>query len=370
MQTVLSMKGISKSFPGVKALKSVDFDLYPGEVHALVGENGAGKSTLMKVLSGLYQADEGEIWIKGKKMTITGIKTMLDAGVTVIYQELNLIQYLSVAENVFIGREPLLPGGFIDWNKMNSDVSTLLKPFSIEIDPRAKVCTLSPAYQQVVEIAKALSLNSDILVMDEPTAALTGNEVDKLFEIIKNLKHQGVSIIYISHRLEELAKVADRVTILRDGEKIITKPLAEFTTAEVIRHMVGRTLTEQYPKANYAAGDEVLRVEGLTKRGYCHDVSFTARKGEILGFTGLVGAGRTEIMQTIYGYRRKDAGHVFIDGKEVRIRSPRDAVKKGIGLIPEERKNHGLILDLPVFDNSTITILDKETKFGFLNHKS
>lgn len=370
MQTVLAMKGITKSFPGVKALKSVDFDLYQGEVHALVGENGAGKSTLMKILSGLYRADEGEIWIKGKKMTDTGIKTMLDAGVSVIYQELNLVQYLSVAENIFIGREPLLPGGFIDWKKMNSAVETLLAPFNIKIDPRARVQTLGPAYQQVVEIAKALSLNSDILVMDEPTAALTGNEVDKLFEIIRELKQKGVSIIYISHRLEELAKVADRVTILRDGEKIITKPLVEFTISEVISHMVGRTLTEQYPRAAYTAGEEVLRVEGLCKKGYCRDVSFVARKGEILGFTGLVGAGRTEIMQTIYGYMRKDSGRIFIDGKEVKIRSPRDAVKRGIGLIPEERKNHGLILELNVFDNATITILDKENSGGFLKKKN
>lgn len=370
METVLAMKGISKSFPGVNALQSVDFDLYPGEVHALVGENGAGKSTLMKILSGVYHADTGEIWVKGKKMVDIGIRTMIDAGVSVIYQELNLVQYLSVAENIFMGREPLLPGGFIDWKKMNNAVKELLAPFRIDIDPRARIYTLSPAYQQVVEIAKALSLNSDIMVMDEPTAALTGNEVDKLFEIIRELKKKGVSVIYISHRLEELPKVADRVTILRDGARIVTKPLAELTLSEVITNMVGRTLTEQYPKADYTAGDEVLRVEGLSKDGYCHDVSFTARRGEIVGFTGLVGAGRTEIMQTIYGYLRKDKGRVFIEGQEVKIRSPRDAVKKGIGLIPEERKQHGLILDLSVFDNATITILDKETRFGFLKRKN
>ncbi|HOV93845.1 MAG TPA: sugar ABC transporter ATP-binding protein [Spirochaetales bacterium] len=370
METVLAMKGISKSFPGVKALQSVDFDLYPGEVHALVGENGAGKSTLMKILSGVYHADSGEIWVKGKKMVDIGIRTMIDAGVSVIYQELNLVQYLSVAENIFMGREPLLHGGFIDWKGMNKAVQELLSPFRIDIDPRARVYTLSPAYQQVVEIAKALSLNSDIMVMDEPTAALTGNEVDKLFEIIGELKRKGVSIIYISHRLEELAKVADRVTILRDGARIVTKPLAELSLSEVITNMVGRTLTEQYPKADYTAGDEVLRVEGLSKDGYCHDVSFAVRRGEIVGFTGLVGAGRTEIMQTIYGYMRKDKGRVFIEGKEVRIRSPRDAVRKGIGLIPEERKQHGLILDLSVFDNATITILDKETRLGFLKRKN
>jgi len=338
---VLSMKGISKSFPGVQALKSVDFDLKKGEVHALVGENGAGKSTLMKILSGLYRADEGEIWLKGKKITTRGIKAMINAGVSVIYQELNLIRQLSVAENIFIGREPMLPGGFIDWKKMYSDVHTLLKPFNVDINPRTKVYMLSPAYQQVVEIAKALSLKSDILVMDEPTAPLTGNEVDKLFEIIHNLKKSEVSIIYISHRLEEIPKVAERVTILRDGEKILTKPLAELTTAEIIKHMVGRTLTEQYPKISIPIGEEVLRIEGLSKKGYCTDVSFSVRKGEIVGFTGLVGAGRTEIMQTIYGRMKKDAGRIYIDGKEEHIRGVCDAVRKGIGLIPEERKTPG-----------------------------
>jgi len=366
---VLSMKGISKSFPGVQALKSVDFDLKKGEVHALVGENGAGKSTLMKILSGLYRADEGEIWLKGKKITTRGIKAMINAGVSVIYQELNLIRQLSVAENIFIGREPMLPGGFIDWKKMYSDVHTLLKPFNVDINPRTKVYMLSPAYQQVVEIAKALSLKSDILVMDEPTAPLTGNEVDKLFEIIHNLKKSEVSIIYISHRLEEIPKVADRVTILRDGEKILTKPLAELTTAEIIKHMVGRTLTEQYPKISIPIGEEVLRIEGLSKKGYCTDVSFSVRKGEIVGFTGLVGAGRTEIMQTIYGRMKKDAGRIYIDGKEEHIRGVRDAVRKGIGLIPEERKHQGLVLGLSVQDNATMTILDKESVFGFLKQK-
>jgi ribose transport system ATP-binding protein len=370
MRTVLKMVGIGKSFPGVQALKHVDFDLMEGEVHALVGENGAGKSTLMKILSGLYRADEGEIWLKDKKITTTGIKTMLDSGVSVIYQELNLIQYLSVAENIFLGREPLLAGGVIHWKKMNEDVRALFKPFNIDIDPKAIIHTLSPAYQQVVEIVKALSLKSDILVMDEPTAALTGNEVERLFDIIRNLKNNGVSVIYISHRLEEIPQVADRVTILRDGERIVTKPLAELGTSEIIRHMVGRTLSEQYPKTDIAIGEEVLRVEGLSNKKFCSDVSFGVRSGEIVGFTGLVGAGRTEIMQTVYGYLKKDAGKVYIDGAPVSIHNPRDAVRKGIGLIPEERKNQGLILDLSVLDNASITILDRQTRFGFLHKRS
>jgi len=368
-ETLLLMKGISKSFPGVQALKSVDFDLRKGEVHALVGENGAGKSTLMKVLSGLYRADGGEIWLKGKKLTSRGIKAMIDAGVSIIYQELNLMRHLSVAENIFIGREPMRPGGLIDWSRMYADVRKLLEPFNVDLNPKTKIYMLSPAYQQVVEIAKALSLKSEILVMDEPTAPLTGNEVGKLFEIIRNLKNSGVSIIYISHRLEEIPQVADRVSILRDGEKILTRPLAELTTSEIIKHMVGRTLTEQYPKVPIPLGEEVLRVESLAKRGYCSDVSFSVRSGEIVGFTGLVGAGRTEIMQTIYGRLKKDAGRVYIEGREAHIRNTRDAVRKGIGLIPEERKRQGLVLGLSVLDNAALTILDRESLLGFLKQK-
>ena len=308
MDTVLRMVGISKSFPGVNALTGVDFDLSPGEVHALVGENGAGKSTLMKILSGVYRADQGEIWLKDKRITNTDPRAMIDAGISVIYQELNLVPYLSVAENVFLGREPRRAGGLIDWKTMHRDVESLLSAFNLSLSPRARVSTIGPAYQQVVEIAKALSLKADIIVMDEPTAPLTGSEVDKLFEIIRNLKSGGVSIAYISHRLEELHEVADRVTVLRDGQRIITAPLSSLTVDDIIRNMVGRQLTEQYLRAGAPSAEEVLRVEGLTKRGVCTDVSFTVHRGEILGFAGLVGAGRTEIMQLIYGYRKKDAG--------------------------------------------------------------
>ncbi|MEO8409324.1 MAG: sugar ABC transporter ATP-binding protein, partial [Propionivibrio sp.] len=349
--------------------KQVDFDLRAGEVHALVGENGAGKSTLMKVLSGLYRADSGEIRLKGEKLNVRGIKQMIDAGISVIYQELNLIGHLSVAENIFLGREPLRAGGFIDWAKMYGDVEALLQPFNVDIDPRAKVFSIGPAYQQVVEITKALSLNAEIIVMDEPTAALTGNEVERLFEMVGKLKKTGVSIIYISHRLEELARVADRVTVIRDGEKIVTGDLAELSTDEIIRHMVGRELTEQYPVADIAVGDEVLRVEGLSRKGYCADVSFAVRSGEIVGFTGLVGAGRTEIMQLIYGYMKKDAGKIFINGRETTIRSPRDAVSQGVGLIPEERKKQGLVLGLSVFDNAALTVLDIYSSLGLLRQK-
>ena len=368
-EPLLRMVGITKSFPGVRALDHVDLDLNPSEVHALAGENGAGKSTLMKILSGVYRADEGEIWLRGKKVTATGPRAMIDAGVSVIYQELNLVPYLSVAENVFLGREPRRAGGFIDWRRMRDEVKRLLEPFGLSLDPRAPVYTLGPAYQQVVEIAKALSLKSEILVMDEPTAALTGHEVDRLFDVIRNLRRSGVSVIYISHRLQEIKLVADRVSVLRDGRHIVTSRVEEISIDEIIRHMVGRTLTEQYPKAPSSPGKEMLRVEGLSKRGVCRDVSFSVRRGEILGVAGLVGAGRTEIMELVFGSRRRDAGRILVDGKPVDIRSTRDAVRSGIALIPEERKRQGLVLGLSVYDNVALTVLDMHSAWGLIRRR-
>lgn len=368
-EPLLRMSGISKSFPGVRALDRVDLDLNASEVHALAGENGAGKSTLMKILSGVYRADEGEIWLRGKKVAATGPREMIDAGVSVIYQELNLVPYLSVAENVFLGREPRRAGGLIDWKRMWAEVTRLLEPFGLSLDPRARVNTIGPAYQQVVEIAKALSLESDILVMDEPTAALTGREVDRLFEVIRSLRRSGVSVIYISHRLQEIKQVADRVTVLRDGRRMVTAPVEGIAIDEIIHHMVGRTLTEQYPKDRVEAGKEVLRVEGLSRRGVCTDVSFSLRRGEILGLAGLVGAGRTEIVELIYGARRKDSGRIFVDGREVSIRSTRDAVRGGVALIPEERKKQGLVLGLSVLDNVALTILDLHSIAGFIRRR-
>ncbi len=369
-EPLLRMVGITKSFPGVRALDRVDLDLNPSEVHALAGENGAGKSTLMKILSGVYRADEGEIWLRGQRVTASGPRAMIDAGVSVIYQELNLVPYLSVAENVFLGREPRRPGGFIDWKKMRTDVKRLLEPFGLSLDPRAPVYTLGPAYQQVVEIAKALSLKSDILVMDEPTAALTGREVDRLFDVIRGLRRSGVSVIYISHRLQEIKLVADRVSVLRDGRHIVTSAVDAISIDEIIRHMVGRTLTEQYPKAAATPGAEVLRVEGLSKRGVCKDVSFSVRRGEILGMAGLVGAGRTEIIELVFGSRRRDAGRILVDGKPVDIRSTRDAVRAGIALIPEERKRQGLVLGLSVYDNVALTVLDRNSAWGLIRRRA
>jgi len=362
------MEGITKTFPGVRALKNVSFDLEKRDVHALVGENGAGKSTLMKVLSGVHQADSGVIKLNGEVVEPNGTRSMIDAGVGVIYQELNLIPHLSLAENVFIGREPLKKSGRIDWKKMREDFNELIKAFDVELNPRAPVASIGPAYQQVVEIVKALSLNAEILVMDEPTAALTGHEVDRLFEVIKQLQEKGVSIIYISHRLEEIWRVCNRVTVLRDGERIISEPLEELTIDKIIKSMVGRELEEQYPKQEVEIDGEALRVEGLTKEGICEDVSFSARRGEILGFSGLVGAGRTEIMQLIFGYRKKDKGRVFLKGREVHIKSPKDAVRYGIALIPEERGKQGLVLGQTVLDNIALPVLDRYSNFGWINY--
>ncbi|MFO8042567.1 MAG: sugar ABC transporter ATP-binding protein [Alkalispirochaeta sp.] len=361
---LLSMEGISKSFPGVRALDAVDFDLERGDVHALVGENGAGKSTLMKILAGVHRADSGVLRLEGEPIEPTGPRSMIDAGVGVIYQELNLVPHLSLAENVFLGREPLLKSGAINWKKMGEDFRALVEPFDVPLKPFTQVASIGPAYQQVVEIVKALSLNAKILVMDEPTAALTGHEVDRLFELINRLQSDGVSLVYISHRLEEIWRVANRVTVLRDGRRISSKALEEVTIDSLIEDMVGRELEEQYPKEQVEFGEEALRVEHLTKAGVCDDVSFNVKRGEIVGFSGLVGAGRTEIAQLIFGYLKKDSGTIFLDDKEVAIENTWDAVNHGIALIPEERKEQGLVLGQSVFDNVALPVLNSFSRLG------
>ncbi len=367
---ILKMVGISKEFPGVQALNKVDFDLKKGEVHALVGENGAGKSTLIKVLAGVYRADEGEIWLRDQRITAHGTKAMMDYGISVIYQELNLVPYLSIAENIFLGREPIKSRAkLIDWKAMHAKVNEILQPFKIELDPKTRVYTLGVAYRQIVEIAKALSLDSEVIVMDEPTATLTGHETERLFEIIRTLKAKGVSVIYISHRLEEIFKVADRVTVLRDGERIITGDLKDLQIGEIIKYMVGREVAEKYPKEELSIGDELLRVENISKEGVCKGISFHVRRGEILGIAGLVGAGRTEMIQLLFGYQNRDSGKITIRGKELSIKKPWDAVREGMGLIPEERKNQGLVLCLSVFDNISLPILDRFSVSGFLKGK-
>lgn len=368
---ILKMRSISKDFPGVKALKNVDYDLKKGEVHAIVGENGAGKSTLIKILAGVYKADEGRIWLKGEQIDIQGTRPMIDRGISVIYQELNLIPNLSVAENIFLGREPIknMFTRSINWQQMYARVSEIMGRFDLDVNSKALISTLGVAKQQLVEIVKSLSLQSEVIVMDEPTATLTGNEVEKLFNIILNLRKRGVSIIYISHRLEEIGRIADRVTVLRDGEKILTDDVKNITTDGIVKSMVGHNIGEQYPKEDIPIGDELLKVERLSGTGVCEDISFNLRRGEILGIAGLVGAGRTEMVQLLFGYRKKDSGKVTVNGRHIRIRKPVDAIKAGFGLIPEERRNHGLVLELSVFDNITLSILEWFSFLGFIKRR-
>jgi ribose transport system ATP-binding protein len=363
---LLRMEQISKAFPGVQALQTVDFELLEGEVHALVGENGAGKSTLIKVLAGVHRPDAGTVWLEGRQLHARSPRDMMDAGVRVIYQELNLVPGLSVAENLFLGREPVRSGvrGIVAWPELYRRSAEILKRFGLRVDPRTKVGQLGVAYQQIIEIAKAVSCDAKVVVMDEPTAALTERETERLFGIIRELRKQQVSLIYISHRLEEIQRIADRVTVLRDGRHIITARQQDLPSAQIIRHMVGRSMDEYYPKETLPKGKVLLEVEGLSRRGACDNVSFQLRSGEILGLAGLVGSGRTEIVELLFGRRKADCGTVRIAGQPIRIRSPRHAIQHGLGLIPEDRKRDGLVLAMSVFDNATLAIIKRHSVCG------
>ena len=365
------MEQISKAFPGVQALQSVDFELLEEEVHALVGENGAGKSTLIKVLAGVYRPDTGAVWLRGRQIHARSTRDMMNAGVRVIYQELNLVPELSVAENLFLGREPIRQGtrGVINWREVYAQSEEILQRFGLRIDPRAKVGRLGVAYQQIVEIAKAVSCDAQVVVMDEPTAALTQRETERLFAIIGDLRKQRVSVIYISHRLDEIRRIADRVTVLRDGRHIITAQQKDLPSEQIIRHMVGRSVDEYYPKEELPKGDVLLEVEDLSRRGLCQNVSFQLHRGEILGLAGLVGSGRTEIAELLFGRRRSDRGTIRVAGQPISVRSPRHAIQHGIGLIPEDRKTDGLVLEMSVFDNATLSILKRHSVCGIVQRK-
>ncbi|HHV61196.1 MAG TPA: sugar ABC transporter ATP-binding protein [Firmicutes bacterium] len=362
----LVMKNISKTFPGVKALDGVTFEVQKGEVHALVGENGAGKSTLIKILSGAYRPDGGEILLRGQRVEINTPGQAQQLGISVIYQELDLIPHMTIPENIFVGREPARALGLVDWREMGKKAQALMASVGMNLPLNIPVRKLSAAQQQMVAIARALSLNADIIVMDEPTASLTQNEIQILFRVIEKLKASGVTIIYISHRLEEIFQIADRVTVLRDGKYIGTWPVGEVGVDHIIRCMVGRDLKEKYPRERVPRGEEILRVEGLTHEPYFRDVSFSLHAGEILGIAGLVGAGRSEIMRSIVGADEKDSGEVYLFGKKVDIKSPHDAIRLGIGLLPEERKLQGLILQLDVRSNISLPILDRLSRWGFI----
>ncbi len=366
---LLVMKNIDKSFPGVHALDHVNFDLRSGEVHALLGENGAGKSTLMKILTGVYQMDGGEIEVAGEPVTITNAGDAQKLGISIIYQEFNLFPHLSVAENLFIKREPRKYGKWIlDGKKLHEQSEELLQRIQLNLDPARPVSSLSVAQQQMVEIAKALSLNAKIMIMDEPTSALTDHEIENLFSLILQLKKQNVGIVYISHRLEELSHIADRVTVLRDGKYVGTVNYSDTTTRELVSMMVGRELSEYFPQREHAYGAPILEVEGLSRKGAVNDVSFTLHEGEILGVSGLMGAGRTEMARLLFGADRKDGGTVTFKGEQIEISSPGDAIKRGIGYLTEDRKRDGLTLGLNVKDNITMaSIKEYASMLGVMN---
>lgn len=366
---LLSMRGIVKRFPGVLALNNVDFDVSRGEVHALIGENGAGKSTLMKILSGVYTADAGETTLRGQRVSFTTPRQAQDAGIAMIHQELNLIPYLTVTENIFMGSEILRRGGLLNWPEMHKQAHALLAKLHLDIDPHTPVARLGVAQQQMVEVAKSLHYRADLIIMDEPTSALSLHEIDDLFAIIRDLKANNVSVIYISHHLDEAFVLSDRITVLRDGRHIATQPIGALNMESLIRLMVGRDLSEQFPKEVAPVGDEALRVEGLTRGARLQDVSFSVRAGEILAIAGLVGAGRTELVRAIFGADRIDSGRIYVNGREVKIRSPQDAIRAGIGLLTEDRKQQGLILKMSVRHNVTLATLKAMLRGGlFIDH--
>ena len=355
-QYLLEMKGICKSFPGVKALQNVDLQLKAGEVHALLGENGAGKSTLIKVLGGIYHAEEGEIIIDGQKVNIDGVVAARQAGISIVHQELVLVPYMTVAENIFLGREPGTKMN-VDRRKMVEEAQKLLDTYEMNIDANTLVERLTIAQQQMVEIVKAISFNSKILVLDEPTSSISDKEVGFLFNTMRNLTKAGVGIIYISHKMSELAEICDRVTVMRDGQTVGTKVVKETTTDDLIALMVGRELTNYYTRDYLEPGEVILKCEHISDGKMAKDASFELHKGEIIGFAGLVGAGRSETMKAIFGLAPHATGDVYVKGQKVKIKSPIDALKYGIALVPENRKEEGLYKVQSVRFNSTIEVL-------------
>ena len=366
---ILKMTGIDKRFSGVHALNNVYFELRSGEVHALMGENGAGKSTLMKVLCGIHSRDAGEIEYFGKPVNFSNIAESQAAGISIIHQELNMMNHLTVAQNIYIGREPKKAGVYIDDRKMEQDARNLFKRIGIHINPSVKLGTLTVGKQQMVEIAKAISHDSKLLILDEPTAALTQPEVEELFRIMNDLRDKGIGMIYISHRMDEINRISDRVTVMRDGEYVGTLITKDTTKDEIVKMMVGRVVyTEPKTKSNVPDdAPTVLEVRNMRSGNMVKDVSFKLRKGEILGFAGLMGAGRTELARAIYGADEFDSGEVLINGKKVKIRTPESAVKHGICYLSEDRKQYGLLLIKSVAENSVLASLDDYIKFGWIN---
>ena len=367
---VLEMRGIRKAFPGVVALDGVDLTLEAGDVHMLLGENGAGKSTLMKILGGAYRKDAGDIRLNRQPVEIDSPRAARDLGIRVIYQELNLVPHLSVAENIFLGELPTRWGGVVDRRVLADRTSALLLDLGMTLEPRAPVGRLGLAQRQMVEIAKALaSPGTSILVMDEPTSALTSREVTQLFALIERLTSRGVSIVYITHRLDEVFRIGRRITVLRDGRQVTTTPIDQVTVPELVRLMANRDLSEHFPKVRVERGAELLRVEGLNVTGVLSDISFSLHAGEVLGISGLLGAGRTELARVIAGADPFDKGRLSVDGQEMRFRHPADAIARGIGLLPEDRKAQGLVPGLIVARNIALPHGRRLAKFGVLSRR-
>ena len=364
---VLELKGITKIFPGVKALNRVQFQLKPGEVHALMGENGAGKSTFIKVITGVHKAEEGEMYLYGRKVDFKGPRDAQAAGIAAVYQHATSYPDLTVAENIFMGHE-IIKHGMIQWKEMNREANKLLQKMNADFDATDEMGTLSVAQQQMVEIAKALSTNAKIIILDEPTASLTKSESEELYRIVDQLRESGVSVIFISHRFEDMYRLASRVTVFRDSQYIGTYDVNEITNADLIKAMVGREITDLFPKPKVEIGKEMLRVEHLSRTGYFKDISFSVHAGEILGFTGLVGAGRTEVVEAVCGVTHPDAGKVYLEGKEIHIKQPSDAMDLGIILLPEDRQKEGLIMSWGLGRNVTLPVISKLAN-GFFNNE-
>lgn len=365
-QPILKLENISKYYPGVKALDHVMFELYPGQVHALVGENGAGKSTLIKAITGAIELTGGSIYFEGQKLDRINPMKAIDLGIAAIYQEFNLIPKLTVAENIFFGRFPK-KSGMVDTKKMHKDAQVVLNELGVDINSYERVENLTVGFQQLVEIAKSVSKQVKVLIMDEPSAPLTNNEMKYLFHIVRKLKRDGVAIIYISHRMEEIFEVCDAVTVFRDGQYISTQGITQTSREELITLMVNRELGDFFPKNHYSKGKKVLEVKNLNTT-VLKNINFEAYEGEILGFAGLVGAGRTEIARAIFGADKIVSGQIYLNGKEIRVKSPQNAVKYGIGLIPEDRKQHGALLHMSVKDNTTFANLSRLFPNGIIKN--
>jgi len=361
---IVELTGAAKQFGAVQAVRNGELVLYPGEVHALLGENGAGKSTLVKILGGIHRPDAGVLKVAGEVVELHNPAQSQHLGIAVIHQEPTLFPDLNVAENVFMGRHPRDRFGRVDWKRMYQEVERLIARLDVPLSVYTPVQGLSVADQQMVEIANALSLNARVLVMDEPTAALSAHEVEKLFVITKQLREQGVAIVLVTHRLEEVFALADRVTIMRDGAHVITAPTSQFTSEDIIRYMVGRELTALFPKSEAEIGDVLLDVQHLTREGVFKDISFQLRRGEILGFSGLVGAGRTEVARVLFGIDRGDAGEIRINKERVHISSPKVAMRYGLAYVPEDRRQQGLVMDFSIAANMTLPIVQQLSRFG------